>query len=215
MLGALADKEGPPLMITPSPCPFFCSLPALSISFPISSSSTYLFSPSAQLASIQRTPPALSLSLSPCLSVCTLALVGDSLKKQRKRWALFRFFQSTMSRGVAEDAELELGLGLGLSIGGGGCGGRTKHGGSREYGRILTAQDFPSLVSKTPVNGNNLASVSGTKRAAAEPASQEGGGGSPTSVRSDLPFYLLLLTDQTTYPKKKKKSDDRLMVVHV
>lgn len=85
---------------------------------------------------------------------------------------------------MAEDAELELGLGLGLSIGGGG--GRTKHGRLREYGRILTAQDLPSLISQTPVNSNTGASVSGTKRAAVEPASQEGGGGSPTSVRSDL-----------------------------
>ncbi|KAK4787512.1 hypothetical protein SAY86_011345 [Trapa natans] len=81
-----------------------------------------------------------------------------------------------LSRDVADDAELELGLGLSI-------GGRTKHGSSREYGRILTAQDFPSLVSKAIINSNNVASVSGTKRAAAEPASQEGGGDdSPTSA---------------------------------
>lgn len=87
-----------------------------------------------------------------------------------------------MSPEVAEDAELE--LGLGLSIGGGG---KAKPGGWREYGRILTAQDIPSLISRTASNSNAIGSVSGTKRAAAEPASQDcGGSGSPTSVRFDL-----------------------------
>ncbi|XP_031382003.1 auxin-responsive protein IAA13-like isoform X1 [Punica granatum] len=82
-----------------------------------------------------------------------------------------------MSHEVAEDAELELGLGLSLG------GGRAKHGGWREYGRILTAEDFPSLVSQSANNSNAVAgSVSGNKRAAAEPDSQDGGGGSPTSV---------------------------------
>ncbi|OMO95326.1 AUX/IAA protein [Corchorus olitorius] len=86
-------------------------------------------------------------------------------------------------------AESELELGLGLSLGGSGCGfGKAKAGGSSsswgECGRILTAKDFPSVVSHHRANNNNggppSVAVSGTKRAAAESVSHEGG--SPTAV---------------------------------
>ncbi|OMO86552.1 AUX/IAA protein [Corchorus capsularis] len=86
-------------------------------------------------------------------------------------------------------AESELELGLGLSLGGSGGGsGKTKAGASSsswgECGRILTAKDFPSVVSHHRANNNNggppSVAVSGTKRAAAESVSHEGG--SPTAV---------------------------------
>ncbi|KAJ8616776.1 hypothetical protein MRB53_036148 [Persea americana] len=70
--------------------------------------------------------------------------------------------------------ELELGLGLGLGLG-------TKHKQSSwgDYCRILTAKDFPSMVS---TSGTTLtrAAVAGTKRAA-DSAPQEAGSNSPSS----------------------------------
>ncbi|KAL9390098.1 hypothetical protein Peur_018703 [Populus x canadensis] len=81
------------------------------------------------------------------------------------------------------EAELELGLGLSLGSGGGGKGKANAWG---ECGRILTAKDFPSVVSQPqrPNNNNSMPStcvvgaVSGTKRAA-DSVSHEGG--SPTA----------------------------------
>ncbi|RWR96102.1 auxin-responsive protein IAA12-like protein [Cinnamomum micranthum f. kanehirae] len=71
--------------------------------------------------------------------------------------------------------ELELGLGLGLGLG-------TKHKQSSwgDYCRILTAKDFPSMVS---TSGTTLtrAAVAGTKRAA-DSAPQEAGSNSPSQV---------------------------------
>ncbi|KAJ9182343.1 hypothetical protein P3X46_006347 [Hevea brasiliensis] len=103
--------------------------------------------------------------------------------------------ESTVSKVEVVDAEAssypieaELELGLGLSIGGGGgSGGKGKASAWGECGRILTAKDFPSLVSQPHRGHNNntnatasaCVAVSGTKRAA-EPVSHEGG--SPTSV---------------------------------
>ncbi|KAF2314064.1 hypothetical protein GH714_021827 [Hevea brasiliensis] len=88
--------------------------------------------------------------------------------------------------------EAELELGLGLSIGGGSVG-KGKSSVWGECGRILTAKDFPSLVSQPHRGHNNnnnnnnnsnatasaCVAVSGTKRAA-EPVSHEGE--SPTSI---------------------------------
>ncbi|XP_038699815.1 auxin-responsive protein IAA13-like isoform X2 [Tripterygium wilfordii] len=81
--------------------------------------------------------------------------------------------------------ENEVELGLGLSLGGGGCGGggggKGKAGAWGECGRILTAKDFPSVLSHAHRGANACASpgiaVSGTKRAA-DSSPQEGG--SPT-----------------------------------
>ncbi|KAL4289700.1 hypothetical protein GQ457_14G013680 [Hibiscus cannabinus] len=75
-------------------------------------------------------------------------------------------------------AESELELGLGLSLGwGGGATGKSKGANSSwgECGRILTAKDFPSVVSQRTNNGG----PSGTKRAA-ESVSHESG--SPTGA---------------------------------
>lgn len=78
-------------------------------------------------------------------------------------------------------AEAELELGLGLSLGGGGSAQKPKPCAWGERGRILTAKDFPSMVShessRFSQRPNN---VSGNKRAA-DSVSQEGG--SPTAVR--------------------------------
>lgn len=82
---------------------------------------------------------------------------------------------------VAAEAELELGLSLG---GGGGRGGvKSKPSPWGECGRILTAKDFPSVLShgsssKTHSKVSerpNTASVSGTKRTADTAADQESG----------------------------------------
>ncbi|XVE65759.1 hypothetical protein DITRI_Ditri08aG0025400 [Diplodiscus trichospermus] len=86
-----------------------------------------------------------------------------------------------VSEATSYPAETELELGLGLSL----CGatGKTKAAGNStwgECGRILTAKDFPSVVSHRANNGGpSSVAVSGTKRAA-EPVSHEGG--SPTGV---------------------------------
>lgn len=105
--------------------------------------------------------------------------------------------------------EAELELGLGLSLGGGGNGGVAEKLKAScvwgERGRILTAKDFPSVVSDGPsstprfsdrrVNASSAAiTVSGTKRAAHDSFSHEGG--SPTGVRYDsmLEKWLLVLS---------------------
>ena len=77
-------------------------------------------------------------------------------------------------------AESELELGLGLSLGsGGGSAQKAKGCAWGERGRILTAKDFPSMVSRGSGRfSHNASSVSGNKRAAEE-------GGSPTAVRLD------------------------------
>ncbi|KAK4356946.1 hypothetical protein RND71_022556 [Anisodus tanguticus] len=64
-----------------------------------------------------------------------------------------------------DETELELGLGLSLNSGSGGVGGKTKKSsGWGEYGKILTAKDFPNGFSAgRSINGGG---VSGTKRAA-------------------------------------------------
>ena len=89
-----------------------------------------------------------------------------------------------VSEASSYPAESELELGLGLSLGGtAGVTGKTKASTSSwgECGRILTAKDFPSVVSHRANNGGlSSVAVSGTKRAA-ESVSHEGG--SPTGVR--------------------------------
>ncbi|KAA3482110.1 auxin-responsive protein IAA13-like isoform X1 [Gossypium australe] len=86
-----------------------------------------------------------------------------------------------VSEACSYPAESELELGLGLSLGG--ARGKTKPATATsswgECGRILTAKNFPSVVSHRTKNGGPSVSVSGTKRAA-ESVSHEGG--SPTGV---------------------------------
>jgi auxin-responsive protein IAA len=97
------------------------------------------------------------------------------------------------------EAELELGLGLSLGGGGGGAAVKSKACTWGERGRILTAKDFPSVVShgsSVPSRFTDRATaasvgpVSGTKRAA-DSVSQEGG--SPTAVRLDNLLSFLFL----------------------
>ncbi|KAK8510984.1 hypothetical protein V6N13_091223 [Hibiscus sabdariffa] len=88
-----------------------------------------------------------------------------------------------VSEACSYPAETELELGLGLSLGSsGGSTGKTKAANSSwgECGRILTAKDFPSVVSQRTNNGGpSSVAVSGTKRAA-ESVSHDSG--SPTGV---------------------------------
>ncbi|KAB1219348.1 hypothetical protein CJ030_MR3G001169 [Morella rubra] len=74
-----------------------------------------------------------------------------------------------------EEAELELGLGLSLGGGGGAAASKAKASTWGERGRILTAKDFPSVVShggsapsrlSDRATAGALGAVSGTKRAA-------------------------------------------------
>lgn len=90
-----------------------------------------------------------------------------------------------------EEAELELGLGLSLGGGGGAAAVKAKASTWGERGRILTAKDFPSVVShggsapsrfSDRATAGALGAVSGTKRAA-DSVSQESG--SPTGARLD------------------------------
>ena len=103
---------------------------------------------------------------------------------------------STEASSYPAEAELELGLGLSLGTGGGGGGGglvKPKQSSSAwgEYGRILTAKDFPSVLSNasstTPRFPNSSSGpVSGTKRAA--DSGQEAG--SATAARLDFSIFL-------------------------
>ncbi|XP_049344438.1 auxin-responsive protein IAA13-like isoform X1 [Solanum verrucosum] len=89
--------------------------------------------------------------------------------------------------GICSEDETELELGLGLSLnsggGGGGVGGKTKKSPWGEYGRILTAKDFPNGFSaKRSISGG----VSGTKRAADFAGSTTEVGSPPTGASSQV-----------------------------
>ncbi|XP_055813780.1 auxin-responsive protein IAA13-like [Solanum dulcamara] len=80
-----------------------------------------------------------------------------------------------------DETELELGLGLSLNsgCGGGGVGAKAKKSPWGEYGRILTAKDFPNGFSaKRSINGG----VSGTKRVADFAGSTTEVGSPPTGA---------------------------------
>lgn len=91
-----------------------------------------------------------------------------------------------------DETELELGLGLSLNSGGGGgggVGGKTKKSPWGEYGRILTAKDFPNGFSaKRSINGGG---VSGTKRAADFAGSTTEVGSPPTGARLEFHNFLI------------------------
>ncbi|XVF66393.1 hypothetical protein PTKIN_Ptkin10aG0032300 [Pterospermum kingtungense] len=115
-----------------------------------------------------------------------LVLLGGSSGVSTNESAVSKV--EVVSEATSYPAESELELGLGLSLGGcsgGGTTGKTKAAGGSsswgECGRILTAKDFPSVVSHRAKNrgGPSSIAVSGTKRAA-ESVSHEGG--SPTGV---------------------------------
>ncbi|KAM3326903.1 auxin-responsive protein IAA13 [Capsicum chacoense] len=88
-----------------------------------------------------------------------------------------------------DETELELGLGLSLSSGGGGggVGGKAKKSPWGEYGRILTAKDFPNGFSAgRSINGGAACGVSGTKRAADFTGSTTDVGSPPTGSSSQV-----------------------------
>lgn len=85
---------------------------------------------------------------------------------------------------ISKESELELGLGLSLcSSGGGGVEAKGKGSAWSEYGRILTAKDFPNGFSA----GSGRAAA-GTKRAAADSVGSAEGGSPSTGVRLELIF---------------------------
>lgn len=94
--------------------------------------------------------------------------------------------------GMCSEDETELELGLGLSLnsggGGGGVGGKTKKSPWGEYGRILTAKDFPNGFSaKRSIN----VGVSGTKRAADFAGSTTEVGSPPTGARLEFHNFFI------------------------
>ncbi|KAG5554181.1 hypothetical protein RHGRI_011893 [Rhododendron griersonianum] len=101
-----------------------------------------------------------------------------------------------LSSGTAEN-EGELELGLGLSLGGGSLKAAAKGSQWGDYGRILTAKDFPNGFCNRAANTNTAAAGVGTKRAAADSVSPARQAGSPAAatpgVRFVFPYYLCLL----------------------
>lgn len=89
-----------------------------------------------------------------------------------------------------EETELELGLGLSLNSGGGGGSGvvaKAKKSAWGEYGRILTAKDFPngfSAAGRSIINNGGVSS--GTKRAADFVGSNTDVGSPPTGSRLEF-----------------------------
>ncbi|KAF3680642.1 Auxin-responsive protein IAA10 [Capsicum annuum] len=102
-----------------------------------------------------------------------------------------------------DETELELGLGLSLSSGGGGggVGGKAKKSPWGEYGRILTAKDFPNGFSAgRSINGGAACGVSGTKRAADFTGSTTDVGSPPTGSRISYKVHEFgfLMDDKST-----------------
>lgn len=101
-----------------------------------------------------------------------------------------------LSSGTAEN-EGELELGLGLSLGGGSLKAAAKGSQWGDYGRILTAKDFPNGFCNRAANTNTAAAAAGvgTKRAAADSVSPARQVGSPAAaaapgVRFVFPYYV-------------------------
>lgn len=100
-----------------------------------------------------------------------------------------------LSSGTAEN-EGELELGLGLSLGGGSVKAASKGSQWGDYGRILTAKDFPNGFCNRAANTNTAAAAGvGTKRAAADSVSPTRQVGSPAAaatpgVRFVFPYYV-------------------------
>ncbi|KAK2995249.1 hypothetical protein RJ640_002603, partial [Escallonia rubra] len=89
---------------------------------------------------------------------------------------------SEVSSPYPDETELELGLGLSLGVGGGGLGSNSKPAAAPwgQYARILTAKDFPSLVSKSSSTSSSSvtkanSSTAGTKRSASDSVSPRNG----------------------------------------
>lgn len=106
---------------------------------------------------------------------------------------------------VDDNLELGLGLSIGGGGGGGGCGG-LKSTADGQYARILTAKDFPSLISKPnpPSSSSSFknpnSSTSGTKRSASDSVS-------PSSVVGWPPIRKgHRLANQTKSPNEQSSS---------
>lgn len=132
-------------------------------------------------------------------------------------------FVGMSSEASSYTAEAELELGLGLSLGGGGATAtsvKAKTCTWGERGRILTAKDFPSVVShgsSAPsrftdrATGTSAVAVSGTKRAA-DSAAQEGG--SPTAVSQVVgwpPIRTYRMNSLVNQAKSQRAEEDKMV----
>ncbi|KAG2727781.1 hypothetical protein I3843_01G170500 [Carya illinoinensis] len=129
-------------------------------------------------------------------------------------------FVGMSSEASSYPAEAELELGLGLSLGGGGAAVKAKPCTWGERGRILTAKDFPSVVShgsSTPSRFSDRATaaavgpVSGTKRAA-DSVCQEGG--SPTGGSQVVgwpPIRAYRMNSLVNQAKSQRAEEDKLI----
>nr|AXS76510.1 IAA15 [Betula platyphylla] len=128
-------------------------------------------------------------------------------------------FVGMSSEATSYPAEAELELGLGLSLGGGAAV-KAKPCTWGERGRILTAKDFPSVVShgsSVPSRFTDRATaasvgpVSGTKRAA-DSVSQEGG--SPTGVSQVVgwpPIRAYRMNSLVNQAKSQRAEEDKMI----
>ena len=181
----------PPILFYSKLC-FHYSKPLHSLSVSLSQAQKIIFETFLSLS--------LSLSLSLAVMDGTLGLlgggggggsggsVGGSSGASTNESAVSKVEVMVEHEASSYSTEAELELGLGLSLGGGGGGGMK--GGNKgcawgERGRILTAKDFPSVVSHAPSSRFSdrptPTAVSGTKRAA-DSVSQDPSG-SPTALR--------------------------------
>lgn len=112
---------------------------------------------------------------------------------------------STEVSSYPDEAGLE--LGLGLSLGGGGV--KPQEHGWGQYGRILTAKDFPSTVSSSSSSSSSLSranrTTAGTKRRADSVAASNSG--------RYHAFPLLVLRNIYFHPPEKPKIYSLILVI--
>ncbi|KAI8560755.1 hypothetical protein RHMOL_Rhmol04G0280800 [Rhododendron molle] len=106
-----------------------------------------------------------------------------------------------LSSGTAEN-EGELELGLGLSLGGGSVKAAAKGSQWGDYGRILTAKDFPNGFCNRAANTNTGADAGvGTKRAAADSVSPTRQVGSPAAAATPGVRFVFHTTCHLNHPR--------------
>ncbi|KAK6914158.1 AUX/IAA domain [Dillenia turbinata] len=114
------------------------------------------------------------------------------------------------------DAESEIELGLGLSLGSGSGGGKANKasGAWGEYGRILTAKDFPSYAygSKSPSSPTTAASgFVSVKRRPIDSVSQEGASATVSQVVGWPPIRAYRMNSLVNQSKASTTEEDKLV----